>query len=484
MRSIFYLLFCLSFAFPLSVRSQGFSITGRVVDKKDGKPLVNVSAALSRLDSGAAGGAVSDEDGDFTIENLSVGKYLLKLNYLEYTEVTRSITIAGGNIDLGTIRLAATNKELKSVTVAAKQERATQLGDTSQFNANAFKTHADATAEELVTKMPGVTSDNNGVKVNGEALQQVYVDGKPFFGNDPTLALRNLPAEVVDKIQVFDKLSDQSTFTGFDDGNSQKTMNIVTKGSKREGVFGKLYAGYGTDDRYIAGGSLNIFHGDQRFTIIGLSNNINQQNFSAQDILGVTGNSSGQNRGGFGGGRGGGSGGGNGGGNNFLVGQQSGITTTNSLGFNYSGNWGKKLKVSGSYFFNGTDNKSNTAIDRNYYTNIHYNEMDTSDARNYNHRVNLRFEYTFDSVNTVIFTPSVSFQDNNTSTHQFATTDTNDNLLSRTLNLNTNKYTGYNSSDNLLIQHKFKKARRTLSLNIAGTLNEKTGDGTYFAQNQ
>ncbi len=466
--------------------AQTFSLTGRVVDSKDATGLVNVSVALSGgSDSSNVNGTVSDEDGDFTIEHIAPGKYNLKLNYIGYGVISRKVEISNGNVDLGNIKMTSTAKELKSVTVEGKQERAKQLGDTSQFNADAYKTHRDATAEDLVTKMPGITSDNNGVKVNGEALKQVYVDGKPFFGTDPTLALKNLPSEIIDKIQVFDKLSDQSSFTGFDDGNSEKTMNITTKGAKREGVFGKIYAGYGTDNTYQAGASLNVFHGDQRFTLIGLSNNINQQNFSAQDILGVIGNNSGRNRGGFGGGGGGNfGGGGGGGGNNFFVGQQNGITTTNSLGFNYSGNWGKKLKVSGSYFFNGTDNENTTEIARDYYTNIHYHENDTSEVRNYNHRVNLRFEYTIDSFNTVIFTPGVSLQENNTSTSQYATSDSVTHFLSGTSNFNGLKNTGYSSNDNLLFQHKFHKQRRTISLNINTSLNEKTGTGSYYADNQ
>ena len=407
---------------------QSYNLRGRVVDAGDTSALIGVTVMVtSTTDSSAKTGAATDANGGFVVGNLAADKYIVNLNYLGYKTQNMPVTIAGADASLGIIKMKSAANELKGVTIKDKEIRATQLGDTSQFNASAYKTHPDATAEDLVTKMPGVTSDNNGVKVNGENLQQVYVDGKPFFGSDPTLALRNMPSEVIDKIQIFDKLSDQSSFTGFDDGNSQKTMNIVTKGNKREGEFGKVYAGFGTDNTYTAGGNINFFKGDRRITIVGLSNNINQQNFSAQDLFGVTGGSGG-NRGGGGGGRGN-FGGGNGGGsgaNNFFVGQQNGITTTNSLGFNYSDNWGKKLKVSGSYFFNSTDNVSNTNLVRNYFDtsklpsdNV-YTELDSSDVRNTNHRVNLRFEYTIDSFNTVIFTPGVSFQSNDNNTHQLA----------------------------------------------------------------
>ncbi|WP_161499172.1 TonB-dependent receptor [Flavipsychrobacter stenotrophus] len=477
-----FFLFSLLFL-SLSSFAQPFNITGRVIDATDTTALIGVTVMVkSATDSTLpVNGGVTDADGNFSVAGVNAGTYKVTFAYVGYKTANQTITVSAADVQLGTIKLVNANKELKSVTIKDKQTRATQLGDTSQFNADAYKTHPDASAEDLVTKMPGVTSDANGVKVNGESLQQVYVDGKPFFGNDPSLALKNLPAEIIDKIQVFDKLSDQSSFTGFDDGTSQKTMNIITKGGKREGVFGKVYAGYGTDDRYSTGGNLNFFKGDRRITVVGMSNNINQQNFSAQDLLGVT-SGSGGNRGGGGGGRGnfGGGGGGGNNGSNFFVGQSNGITTTNSIGFNYADNWGKKLKVSGSYFFNSTDNGSRSDITQNYHNiDLFYHDLDTSESSNTNHRVNLRFEYTMDSFNTIIFTPGISFQQNNTSLGQYLTYDSTDAPLSRSRNFNAADNSGYSSSNNLLFQHKFKKQRRTISLNISNSINAKNGTGMY-----
>ena len=463
-----------------TIFAQTYNITGRARDAADTSTLIGVNAVLTGIgDTSIKTGAVTDADGNFEIDGLNPGKYLLRLVYLGYKTTSQPVTIAAGNVALGTIAMKAATNELKGVTVKEKQIRAEQSGDTSSFHADAYKTNVDATAEDLVTKMPGVSSDNTGVKVNGEAVQQVYVDGKPFFGTDPTLALKNMPAEIIDKIQVFDKLSDQSTFTGFDDGNSQKTINIITKKNKSEGTFGKVYAGYGTDDRYIAGGNLNYFEGNRRISLIGLSNNINQQNFSPQDVLGISGGS-GQNRGG--GGRGG-----NGGGNSFMAGQQNGITTTNSVGFNYSDNWGKKMKVTASYFFNGTDNTTATDLTRNYFTTSDtlntYHESDNAETKNFNHRVNLRFEYTIDSFNSIIFTPGISFQKNNSTSGTTANDSLGDFISSQTINNNTANNTGYSSSNNLLIQHKFHKPRRTISLNIGSSLNEKSGTGSYYSLN-
>src|SRR5205814_4036636 len=229
-------------------------------------------------------------------------------------------------------------KQLGEVTVITKTPPTQQKGDTIQYNASQYKVNPDANAEDLIKKVPGITVDKQGnVTAQGDQVRKVTIDGRDFFGDDATAALRNLPAEIIDKIQVFDRLGDQAQFTGFDDGNTQKAVNIVTKANMRNGQFGRLYAGYGTDDRYSAGGNVSFFKDSRRISLVGLANNVNQQNFATQDLLGVT--SSGGNRGGFGGFGGGQAGnriqGGNrgGGGNfggfgsgqgNFLVGQQSG----------------------------------------------------------------------------------------------------------------------------------------------------------------
>lgn len=472
------------------VIAQPFLVTGKVTDAKDKSPLTGaVVQIISVADTNQKAGAAADVDGNFLVPGIQAGSYTLQVNFLGYTTVRRNILVVDANVDAGIIALQNVAKELKAVNVQGSQIRAEQKEDTSQFKADAYKTNPDATAEDLVGKMPGITSDGTGVKVNGETVQQVLVDGKPFFGSDPSVALKNLPAEVIDKIQVFDKLSDQSLFTGFDDGNTQKTMNIITKRNKSEGYFGKVYAGYGTSDRYLAGGNLNIFNGDRRISVLGLFNNVNQQNFSAEDILGATGGSGGGRGGmrGGGGPRGGGGNWGNNAGSNFMVGQQGGITATNAVGVNYSDNWGKKVKITASYFFNNTNNSRNDTVTRNYFISpedtIVYNEYSSSDAINSNHRFNARMEYNIDSSNSITFTPALSLQDNNTGSNTNAQNSMREVLQSLTRTENTAHSIGYNTSGNILYQHKFGKPRRTISLNANGSLNERDGNGTIYAFN-
>jgi hypothetical protein len=328
--------------------------------------------------------------------------------------------------------------------------------------------------------MPGITVTNGTVTAHGETVNRVLVDGKPFFGDDAALTLKSLPAEIVDKIEVFDKLSDQAQFTGFDDGNGQKTINIVTKADRKMGQFGKVFAGYGLDNRYQAGGNISFFKGNQRISVIGLSNNINMQNFSSQDLLGVTGSSGG-------GGRGGGGGGGSS--NNFLVGNQSGITGTNSFGLNYANKFGKKVDVSGSYFFNRTGNTNTQSTEKEYFLsggtgNQFYNENSRTSSTNSNHRLNFRVEYNINANNSLIITPRLSFQDNHsTSLKAGLTTLANGSNVNSTDNSQRSQNNGYNFSNDLLFRHSFAKKGRTLSLNVNTQVNDRDGIRDLYSKN-
>ena len=482
--------------------SQGFTVSGTLLDETDNSALIGVNVVLSPTsDTTQKLGGVTDLDGLFAIPNLPQGEYNLEARYVGFQNLTRTLNVSE-HIDLGTIRMKVLSTQLQNVTVTAEQIRAQQSGDTTSFNAGAYKTNPDATAEDLINKMPGITTEGGTIKAQGEDVRQVLVDGKPFFGDDPNAAIKNLPAEIIDRIQVFDKLSDQAQLTGVDDGDAQKTINIITKPGRNTGQFGKIYAGYGTPDEqfnnhlYLGGGNVNFFNGARRVSIIAMTNNINQQNFSTDDLMGVVGTSSGQNRGGGsrGGGRGGsrgGSRGGIGGGGdagNFLTNQQAGITKTNSVGLNYSDEWGEKVKVSGSYFFNSTDNTNNTSLKRNYFagesSNLVYDENSTSTSTNINHRANLRLEYEIDSANTLIFTPRVSFQDNESNRHLDASTRLPDStLVNSTDNTITANNQGYNIGGDLTYRHKFAKRGRTISARVNAQMTNRAGDGSTLSQN-
>ena len=464
------------------------NITGNVVDIK-GIKIVGATVVLTEiLNLNNKKITSTNSEGSFGIKNVIIGNYNLRVSLIGYEKIDSNITVNSNSI--GTLVLLQDAKELKTITIQQKVIRSQQKGDTTEFNANAFKTNPDANAQDLITKMPSIVVENGTVKAQGETVQKITVDGKEFFGDDVALALKNLPAEVIEKIQVFDRQSDQSVFTGFNDGNTQKAINIVTKPGRMNGKFGRLYAGLGTSDRYTAGGNINVFNGKQRFTILGLSNNINQINFGSQDLLGITATQN-QGRGGNGGGRNFGGGGNWGGGgnnnNNFVVGNQNGINISNSFGVNYSDVWNKKTTISGSYFFNKLTNNTINTLQRinilNGGTSQLLNQATNSENTNLNNRLNVRVEHNFDSNNAIIFTPKISFQNNLSTSTIFGENTFNNELLNRTNNNNNAENNGYNINTNLLYRHKFLKVGRTVSFNIGYDANSKTNESNLISQN-
>lgn len=463
-------------------KSQNITLKGRLLDKDSKAPIEGATVELrAKSDSLNPITVLTDSKGNFSISGLKVDKYRLVTSVIGYDVVVQTINLQASNKDPLQFSLTKMAKDLEGVVLVSKKPLVTQKGDTLEFNANELKVNPDATAEDMIKKLPGVTVDKNGnVTAAGEQVRKVTVDGRDFFGDDATAALKNLPASVIDKIQVFDKLSDQAQFTGFDDGNSVKSINIVTKANMRNGQFGRVYAGVGTKSTYSAGGNMSMFKNNMRLTFVGMTNNVNQQNFASEDLLGI---SSGGGGGRGGGGRGGGGFGGFGGGNNFNVGAQSGISKTNSFGLNYSDMWGKKVDVSGSYFFNNSntnnDQLSNTENFQTSGSNQFYNESALSNTKNDNHRLNFRLNYKINDKNSLMISPSLSYQTTK------ATSDINginsydpSNLISQSLSNTDIKSSGYNFNNNILFRHSFAKKGRTISINFNTALNKKAGD-TY-----
>ena len=464
--------------------AQSGKIKGVITDNTDKTGLGGITVQLLfQKDSSIVKSTVTDARGLFEFSQLSPDSFIVTASSVGYQQYVNFIRINENEKDLGSIGLIKQGKDLTGVTVVSKASPVIQKGDTSQFSASQYKVNPDANTEDLVKKMPGITVDKDGtVTAQGEQVRKVTVDGKDFFGDDATAALKNLPAEVVDKIQVFDRLSDQAQLTGVDDGNSQKSINIITKSGIKNGQFGRIYAGVGTDSRYSGGGNVSFFKGDRRLSIVGNFNNINQQNFGSQDLLGLTSSSAG-NRVSSSGGRGQGGGGrgpGGGGSDNFIVGQANGISQTNAIGLNYSDKWGKKLSVTGSYFYNNSTNNNlsltNTQI---LEENQFYVQNSNAETKNYNHRINARFEYKLDSNNTFFFIPNLSFQTNRSSS--YSTQQTYKNLLDSINNSRANSFSdrnGFNLRNNLMFRHAFRKKGRSLSLGFNTTITRNDGETT------
>lgn len=490
--------FSIALIFTAFCNAQNHRVSGWVKSNDSVTNLRGVSVTLqNNTDSTDRKVTVTDSLGRFHFNDVKPDSFNVIFSSIGYGTTTKMIKVGDADLDMGFIFLVTTADVTSSVTVVSSSPRVVQKGDTVQFSANQFKVNPDASAEDLAKKIPGITVENGQVKANGENVQKVTIDGRELFGDDATAALKNLPAEIIDKIQVFDRLSDQAQFTGFDDGSSTKGINIVTKASMRNGQFGRVFAGYGTDDHYFAGGNTTFLNGDRKIALVGNFNNVNQQNFASQDLLGVTNTNTQRGGGGGGGGpRGGGGGGGQrgGGGNpggggggggfgnngNFLVGQQTGINKTNAIGINYADNWGKKIQVSASYFFNNSDNSTSEQVSRKYFLEgiPNYDQATFSNSKNNNHRFNMRFEYTIDSSNQLIITPSLSFQDNSsvrnvTSSFFDPTTSA---TTSRTNNINSSTRSGNNLNNNILWRHSFAKKGRTFSVGLNTSYNRREGD--------
>lgn len=477
----------LAFVFTTLV-STSQTVTGSLMDASDRSPVSNATVKLLKPDSSStAYMTVSNAKGIFNFRNVSNGNYIVEVTSIGFSKYHRDFSVSGENINLGNLGITKIAETLSTVVIDGTPPPVRQRQDTLEYSASAYKLNPDATSEDLIKKMPGVTVDRSGaVTAQGESVRKVTVDGRDFFGDDATATLRNLPAEVIDKIQVFDKLSDQAQLTGFDDGNTTKSINIVTKADMRSGNFGRIYAGYGTDDKYSAGGNVSFFNNARRISFLGLTNNINQQNFASQDILGAT--SSGGGRGG-GGMRGGGGRGGGRGGDNFSVGQQSGIAKTNAFGVNYSDEWGKKIDVSGSYFFNNSNTSNDQTINRQNFLKdgsiTFYDENTFSDSKNYNNRVNLRLNYKIDSSNSILFTSGLSFQNNRSTNMIKGILNSEDgDLISNTLNDLDRKSSGYNLNNNLLYRHSFTKRGRSVSVGFNTSLSRNNGENNRYETNE
>jgi len=455
----------------LLASAQNFTINGVVLDDKN-VPLPGANVVLNYPWGEMATATATEPNGSFKLENVEKGGYSMVITYLGFEDLKKEITITDKSVNLGKLALSQGATTLGEVTVKEQVSMGKVQGDTVQYNADAFKIMKDANAQDLIEKMPAVTNENGTVKAQGENIQQVLVDGKPFFGNDPTTALKNLPAELIEKVQIYDQQSEQSQFTGVQDGNTTKTINIVTRKGMNNGQFGKVYAGYGWEDKYQLGGNTNIFKGNRRISILGMSNNINVQNFSMDDILGLSGSSGGGGRGGFSGRGGGGGGRGpGGGGSDFLVQSAGGVSTTHALGVNYSDKWGKKVDVTGSYFFNLSKNKSLKALNRQYLTEEgfgdNYTEDNTAETENTNHRVNFRIDWNLDSSNSILIRPRATWQINDGYSTTFGQTYLESLFKNQTNNVFNSKYTGLS----------FNKGR-TFSVDASNGYNPKTGNST------
>ena len=386
----------------------------------------------------------------------------------------------GISIGLGITTLLQASEKMEAIEIRTKAIE--MKGDTAEMNASNYKVNPDASAEDLVKKLPGVIQRNGEIEAQGEKVVRVLVDGKPYFGEDPKAALKNVPAESISKIQIYDAQSEQSQFTGFDDGNTTKTMNIITKSGFKNGQFGKFYGGVGQsiegtgdDTKYKTGATYNTFNGDRRLSFLFQSNNINEQNFAFEDISSS-----------FGGGNFGRRGMGD-----FFVAGNEGITQSTLLGLNYADKWGKKWNVSGSYFFSDANNIKNSNTDRLFITGgetgdlgLRYTEAAEQTNYSQQHRLSSRLEWNIDSNDRIIMQPRMTYQITNQTLPTIGVSQSADytKLISLMNNLFTNDNSALNGSFEIDWLHAFEKKGRSLAIELVPSYN--TSGGTSLLDNR
>src|SRR6187200_739167 len=454
-------LLILSGLFPFFLSAQTGVVKGRLVDTA-GQLLDNATiSVLQKKDSSFVSYTMSDSKGTFEIKNLSLGDYQIFISFTGY-EIYKgafSITANKPTLDFGLVMLWPEYKMLSTVVVTESPVK--MNGDTISFKVKAFNSKPDATVEDVLKKLPGVQVQRDGtIKAMGEQVQKVYVDGKEFFGNDPKIATRNLTADMVDQIQVFDDMSEQARFTKIDDGSKTKSINIKLKKDRRRGDFGRATAGVGSDSRYEGNFSFNHFRGDQRISLVGSANNTNKVSYTFTDISSQGGSSQFSNGGATGLGMA-----------NASGGTSGGVSRPLSAGINFNDSWGPKIDFRGSYFYTDNSNileqkkfRRNTfpgdsASETSTYSNIHNG--------NKTHRINARWEYVIDSANSILYTANLSKQK-----FKGVTIDTNvtfsdgiDKYLAT--EVRTNRHDdrdGINYSGELLYRRKFKRIGRTFTL--------------------
>ena len=468
--------------FAAAAFAQKDGVTATVVDADTGESVVGAVLTLTPVKTpekkqyftSAFKGAVS-------IPSLAYGEYSLSVAFLGYNNLDTTFRVSASKVSLGLLKLKP-GVQIETVVKEAKALRTSQKGDTVSYNAGAFKVVADADVEGLLKKMPGITVTDGTVEAQGETVKKVFVDGKEFFGEDVTTAIKSLPAEAVDRVEVYNKLSDAAEFSGMDDGEGYKALNIVTRPGMRQGQFGKLYAGFGydadteTEDKfkYIAGGNANVFSGDSRISFIGLFNNVNQQNFSFEDILGVSGGGGGR-RGGMG---------------NYMVRPQSGVASVNAIGVNYSDTWGKRNQVTfqGSYFFNNTNTENRSTVEKWYEAPMIPDTLSTngySDTKGYNHRFNARLEWKISENQNLMIRPRFSYQSNDpwsrTTGWQYGAPADGGSGYSRTDNFSDALRHGYNVGTSAVYRAKLGKNGRTITLDGSFSYSDNTNNSNSWS---
>ena len=465
---IFTAIFTLAIFANAQSQSDRGSISGKLIDEISKEPVSEATIRiLAKKDSVFVTGKASVKDGSFSIP-IKNGNYIVHISYIGYADIYKDAQVSAKipNVKLGDITLHDDNLMLDEAIVIAKAAEIVVKGDTVEYNAASYKVTESAVIEDLLKKMPGIEIDKDGkITVNGREIKKILVDGKEFFSDDPKVASKNLPAKMVDKLQVLERRTDMSMMTGFDDGNEETVINLTVRPGMKQGVFGNAFAGYGSQDRYEANAMVNYMHDRDQLTFLGGLNNTNNAGFS--DLATAM-------FGGMGGGRGGRGGGGS-----------SGITQSANAGMNFSKEFSDKLTIGGNARYGDSETDRNSSVyTQNLLSSGNTFERESNQSNNYSQNTNmdLRMEWKPDSMTKFIFRPNVSFYNNNRSeTGEFSTI----NVEGDTINHGNSKYfsegDGKTIGGTLEASRTLGKQGRVLSVSIGGGMSDSENTGNNLS---
>jgi len=433
--------------FALTANAQDGKVSGRIFSSTDKTVIGQATVKLLGKDSSVKRSAPADSLGKFSFDGLAAGQYILQVQSLSFGGFNRDIVLnRSDKMKLDSIFLQPSYGTLGGVVISAKKAAVVIKNDTTEFSASNFRVRKNGSVEDMLKKMPGVEVDKNGgVKTQGETVTQIYVDGKPFFGTDIKSVTQNFPADVIDKIQIIDKRSDQALATKVEDGVHERIINITLKKNRKRGVFGKDYAGYGTNNRYEAKANTNFFNNDRKISIIAGANNTGRNdnnNSGADDASYDTWN---------------------------------GTTDNKQLKINYANKLGKDFDFSA---WAGYERSKNTRIQDIHRQNIfadsstYYTEANSSGSVNNNLYAGLYFEYRPDTLTFVRFNEGASYNRNEYNSAAVFNTDLQDNSKfnngNRTYS-NIGKTPAVNGQ--VSYNHRFAGSRRNIFINVNNNIN-------------
>ncbi|MDH6341745.1 hypothetical protein M2480_000798 [Parabacteroides sp. PFB2-12] len=469
-----YLLLMILLVASAAAYSQGQSrrsnvsveVKGQVVEAGTGEAVEQATVRLLNVrDSSMVAGVATERNGYFSLKNVPSGVYMVHVSFIGFEPVYQPLQISGQTdpVNLGKLKLKDDAILLGETVVTGKAPEVIVRNDTIEYNADSYKVTEGSALEDLLKKMPGVeVSEEGAVTVNGKSINKILVDGKEFFSDDPKVATKNLPSNMVDKIQVLDRLSEMARLTGFDDGDEETVINLTIKPGMKEGWVGNVNAGYGSDDRYEGNFMLNRMYNNDRYTLLGGMNNTNNMGFSDMGMFSGMGGA---------GGRG-------------MFGNNNGITTSGNIGFDFSKEFSKKLTLSGNVRYAHSKNEAESETSQENVQSETKYETGSSFRSNKNDNIgaNFRLEWKPDDRTTLIFRPNLSYSKNS----QFGSSYTAElDALRDTINygdqLSRYDGSGYNMNARLEFSRRLNDNGRIFSVSLSGGLNNRDQDGSNIA---